>query len=202
MAYLTYDEYTDLGGTLDEADFTLAEFKARKRVDYLTDSRVQAMASIPEAVKLCIMAIIKIEAAAGAEAQVTNPVVTSFNTDGYSESYGKAMSAEDAEKAMNKLVRTYLAGEVDDYGVPLLYRGLNAPQYFMSEEELGSRTDTLGSIESAISSLQSDVSTLQDGAESTQSDVSTLQGEVSTLQEDVEELQSSLTYPKASTSSE
>ena len=31
--YLTYDEYVAYGGTLDEADFALAEFKARKRID-------------------------------------------------------------------------------------------------------------------------------------------------------------------------
>lgn len=124
MTYLTYEEYVELGGTMSETDFTLAEFKARKRIDYLTDSRVAAMASVPEAVKLCIMAIMNIEAKAGAEAQVTNPVVTSFNTDGYSESYGKAMSADDAEKSMNALIKTYLSGEVDDYGIPLLYRGL------------------------------------------------------------------------------
>lgn len=133
MAYLTYDEYTKLGGTLAEAEFTLAEFKAEKRVDYLTDSRVKAMSEVPEAVKLCIMAIMKVEALAGTEAQVTNPVVTSFNTDGYSESYGKALGVEDAEKSMNALVKSYLSGEVDDYGVPLLYRGLNAPQYFATQ---------------------------------------------------------------------
>lgn len=133
MAYLTYDEYTELGGTLNEADFTLAEFKARKRVDYLTDSRVAAMSEVPEAVKLCIMAIMKAEALVGTEAQIQSPVATSFNTDGYSESYGNALSVEDAETSLNKLVKSYLTGEVDDYGVPLLYRGLNAPQYFMTQ---------------------------------------------------------------------
>lgn len=130
MAYLSYDEYKEMGGTMEQADFTLAEFKAEKRIDYLTDSRVKAMAEVPEAVKLCIMAIMEMESKVGTEAQVSNPVVTSFNNDGYSESYGKAMGAEDADKAMNGLVKEYLYGEVDDYGVPLLFRGLNAPQYF------------------------------------------------------------------------
>ena len=40
--YLTYEEYQAYGGTLPEADFTLAEFRARKRIDYLTASRVSA----------------------------------------------------------------------------------------------------------------------------------------------------------------
>ena len=76
--YLTFEEYTEFGGTLPQASFTLLEFKCRKRIDYLTDSRVQGMAAVPEAVKLCMMSLIAMENAAGAEAQATNPVVTSF----------------------------------------------------------------------------------------------------------------------------
>ena len=61
---------------------------------------------------------------AGAEAQANTPTVTSFSTDGYSESYGKALSAEDAELSMNRLIVTSLYGEYDDKGVPLLYKGV------------------------------------------------------------------------------
>ena len=103
MAYLSYDEYTERGGTREQAEFALAEFKAEKRIDYLTDSRVKAMETVPEAVKLCIMALMAMESRVGTEAQVSNPVVTSFTNDGYSESYGKALGAEDAEKSMNNI---------------------------------------------------------------------------------------------------
>lgn len=123
-AYLTYEEYQEYGGTLPPADFPAAEFNARKRIDRLTDSRVQMMEAVPEAVKLCMMSLIKIGSAAGAEAQISNPTVTSFNTDGYSESYGHALSAEDAENEMTRIIKTSLYGEVNDYGVPLLYRGV------------------------------------------------------------------------------
>lgn len=122
--YLTYDKYQEYGGTEPETAFTLLEFKARKRIDYLTDMRVDAMAEIPEAVKLCIYALINIEAAVGAEAQATAPAVTSFNTDGYSETYGNSLDADSATKQMGSLVREYLYGVKDDNGVPLLYRGL------------------------------------------------------------------------------
>ena len=125
MAYLSYDEYTERGGTREQAEFALAEFKAEKRIDYLTDSRVKAMETVPEAVKLCIMALMAMESKVGTEAQVSNPVITSFTNDGYSESYGKALGAEDAEKSMNNLVKSYLYGETDDNDVPLLYRGLD-----------------------------------------------------------------------------
>ena len=122
--YLTYDEYKKYGGALSETDYTVAEFKSRKRIDRLTDCRVQNMASVPEAVKLCMMSLIKLESAVGVEAQVENPVVTSFNTDGYSESYGKALGASEASQEMNKTVLSMLYGELDDNGVPLLYRGV------------------------------------------------------------------------------
>lgn len=122
--YLTYDEYQKYGGTLPETAFTLLEFKCRKRIDYLTASRVQNMQIVPEAVKLCMMSLVTVENAAGVEAQITNPTVTSFNTDGYSESYGKALGAEDAAKSMNDMIRSSLYGEVDDDGIPLIYRGI------------------------------------------------------------------------------
>lgn len=123
--YLTQEEYTQYGGTaLPPAAFGGAEFKARKRIDRLTDQRVKFMESVPEAVKRCMVAIMDMDAAVGAEAQISSPVVTSFNTDGYSESYGHAMSADDANAAMNARIETDLYGEVNDYGVPLLYRGV------------------------------------------------------------------------------
>ena len=123
--YLTYAEYQAYGGTLPEADFTLAEFKARKRVDYLTDSRVENMTEVPEAVKLAMMSIIKADSAVGVDAQAGAPLVASFSTDGYSENYGSAADqTANVEKQLNAELRQLLYGVKDDEGVPLLYRGL------------------------------------------------------------------------------
>ncbi|MBR0411062.1 MAG: hypothetical protein IJI25_08690 [Eubacterium sp.] len=125
MTYLTYEEYQGYGGDLPDTDFKLFEFRARKKIDYWTDCRVQRMEEVPEAVKLCMMHIIKFDRKFGADAQADNPVVASFNTDGYSESYGSAseqMSA--AENSLYKTVRNLLYGELDDEGTPLLYRGV------------------------------------------------------------------------------
>jgi len=121
--YLTYDEYTGYGGTASQTAFPVLEYQARKRVDYITASRVEAMADVPDAVKLCMTSIINMLAAVGIEAQATNPQMTSFNTDGYSESYGNALSADAAAKQMNKQIEAMLYGVQDDNGVPLLYRG-------------------------------------------------------------------------------
>lgn len=123
--YLTLGEYNAYGGAeMSPADFMQAEFDARKRIDRLTDSRVQDMETVPEAVKRCMFSLINIGTAAGAEAQISKPTVTSFNNDGYSESFGHALSAADAEAAMDRKIKTDLYGEVNDHGVPLLYRGV------------------------------------------------------------------------------
>lgn len=121
--YLTYTEYQDYGGAEPETAFNILEFKARKRIDFLTDSRVQNMYAVPEAVKLCAFALIGMINSVGAEAQASSPAISSFTTDGYTETRGRVSSVEDADKQMSGLIRTYLAGEVDDYGVPLLFRG-------------------------------------------------------------------------------
>ena len=126
MAYLTYDEYIAMGGSAEsEATFPLYELKARKRIDYLTAERVKRMAVVPDAVKLCAVSLINMEAVVGTEAQVVNPVATSFNTDGYSESYGNVLNTEQANAQMNKTVISMLYGEYDDEGVHLLYRGVS-----------------------------------------------------------------------------
>lgn len=124
--YLTYAEYQSYGGTLAEDDFNLSEFRAQKRIDYLTDSRVADMAEVPEEVKLCIMSLIKVDSKVGVDAQADNPLIASFNTDGYSESYGSATDQTAAlQKAMNATIRSMLYGVTNDAGVPLLYRGLD-----------------------------------------------------------------------------
>ncbi len=125
-AYLTYAEYTNYGGSLSQSEFTLFEFRARKRIDYWTDCRVQNMETVPEAVKLCMMHVIKFDEKFGSDAAADSPAVASFNTDGYSENYGSA--SEQAAAAASSLwstVKSLLYGENDDNGTPLLYRGLD-----------------------------------------------------------------------------
>ena len=58
--YLTYAEYQTYGGTLSESAFNKAEYRAQKHIDYLTDTRVAAMAAVPEEVKMCLMSLINL----------------------------------------------------------------------------------------------------------------------------------------------
>lgn len=127
MNYLTQNQYEAYGGKLQGGAFTMLEFKSRKRIDRLTDCRVQPMAEagdVPEAVRLCMFALIELESKVGASAQVSDPTVTSFTTDGYTEHYGNLPGTAEADATMDKLVKDYLYGVVDSFGVPLLYRGV------------------------------------------------------------------------------
>jgi len=126
--YLTYEQYTAFGGTLDEAAFALAEMKARKRIDAMTQGRVARMAEVPGEVRVAMMEIIGVDSAFGAAAQASAPVVASFTTDGYSESYGgvsERMSA--AEAKLRGTVGELLYGVTDDEGAPLIYAGVGCP---------------------------------------------------------------------------
>ena len=123
--YLTYEEYQGYGGTLTPGEFSVAEAMARQWLDYLTASRIKNhMAEIPEEIKLCIMNIITVQSKTSAGSIADNPLISSFNTDGYSESYGNASDQIALlEKQMYKGVRTVLWGIKDDTGTPLLWRG-------------------------------------------------------------------------------
>lgn len=133
--YLTYNEYIGYGGDLPSASFTAAEFRARKRIDYLTASRVKAMAEVPEEVKICMLTLINLDAAYGIDAQIANApksgAVASFGTDGYSESYVQvsgtdaANTAAELQKQMDSQIKIMLNGVNDDNGTPILYRGLD-----------------------------------------------------------------------------
>jgi len=122
MQYLSYEEYMEFDDSLPEADFIRYEFRCRKWLDKLTDSRITRMSEVPEAVKMCMVTLVMTHAqnsVSGAD----DHQLTGFNTDGYSESYAVRGSA-DAENELRCIAVDMLHGEVDDEGVPLLYRGV------------------------------------------------------------------------------
>ena len=123
--YLTYAQYTAWGGTMAEGVFPLAELKARKRIDALTQGRVANMTTVPQDVQAAMMEIIAVDSTYSAAAQAAAPVAASFTTDGYSESYGSAESRTAAiEKQLTAQIETLLDGVTDDNGVPLLFAGI------------------------------------------------------------------------------
>lgn len=140
--YLTYSEYIEMGGELDELIFNRYAFSASKVVDKITFNRVSNMEIIPEAVKMCIYELIQQERVSdGVVTNITKKLdssdgtglLTSFTTDGYQESYntGSGNTGEyvktmitNTSATQQDTVRKYLEYVYDDYGVPLLYRGV------------------------------------------------------------------------------
>ena len=111
------------GREMTEAAFSRNEFRARKIVDRLTQGRVKSMAAVPEAVKQLMVELVTLEDTQGA-ALLNNLAVTSFSNDGYSETYADPLTGERVKEIECDLILEYLSEEVDDWGIPLLWLGV------------------------------------------------------------------------------
>lgn len=129
--YLTYEDYTTLGGTLAEASFNLLEFEARRKIDEKTFGRLRELdyTDIPQEVKICDFKLIN---SLGNYEQTTgnassNGNVASENTDGYSISYINATQVSEIVKSKNAelddIIKTYLLGIIVD-GQHIMYCGV------------------------------------------------------------------------------
>lgn len=123
--YIDLMYYRQNGGKedMEHAAFSRNEFRARKMVDKLTQSRVKNMAQVPEAVKRLMVELVTLENTQGAE-QIGEQKVTSFSNDGYSETYAETLTVEQVKEIECELISEYLSGETDDEGTPLLYLGV------------------------------------------------------------------------------
>lgn len=135
--YLTFDEYTEYGGTLDETAFNELEFEARTVIDWWTFDRLQNEESYPEAVTRCMYALIKmihtqqcamvVDGTPNEENSVTSAGVASQSNDGVSISYNTLSAHEAVETIQDKLkmtVQQYLQNVKNSLGRKVLYRGL------------------------------------------------------------------------------
>lgn len=110
--YLTYSEYQELGGTLDQMPFKLLEYQARKEIDLNTRLRLVNETDIPNEVKMCVYELIS-TLAKYVQEQGFNVNYTSETIDGYSKSF--ATAGQIAEIVRAKKV------EIDDIIIRDLY---------------------------------------------------------------------------------
>lgn len=96
--YLTFQEYTSIGGTLNETAFTNFEYKARKEIDYYTQNRVKMLETIPDDVKYCVFNLISIES----EFPLTDNI-SSFSNDGILVSFDTSQSKEEQKLLIIKI---------------------------------------------------------------------------------------------------
>ena len=124
MAYLTYEEYTSIGGILDLTAFERNIVRAFSIVDNATFNRLKKMVEISANVKALCRDLV--------EYYVTNCNVNEKSVASWSESQGPisesvsyvTKSKEEMQTDIDGLIYDYLANETDDKGTPLLYRGV------------------------------------------------------------------------------
>ena len=101
--YLTYEEYQELGGTLEETPFNLLEFSCRKQIDENTQSRLKNLdtSSIPNEVKLCMFNLINCVDKYSETIDNSKGDIESESVDGYSVKYINSTQISDIVKSKN-----------------------------------------------------------------------------------------------------
>lgn len=85
--YLSYEEYMELGGTLDEVPFNELEYECRRIIDRRTQNRLKNADEIPHEVKMLENKMIQTLQGYYISLNKAQSGVASENTDGYSVSY-------------------------------------------------------------------------------------------------------------------
>jgi hypothetical protein len=122
MQYLTYEEYTEIGGTLDLTAFNRNIDRACGVIDNATHNRIDCMAEVPQRAKALCRDLVEYLA----RNDTTEIAVTSRSQSagGVSESESYATkTADDVYGDIQNILYDYLGNEKDDKGTPLLYRG-------------------------------------------------------------------------------
>ena len=125
--YLSYEEYMELGGTLDEVPFNELEFECRRIIDSRTQNRLKNADEIPEEVKMLENKMIQTLQGYYVSLNKAQSGVASVNTDGYLESYISSNQLsqliEGKIDVLQDLVSTYLFGVIVN-NEHLLYCGV------------------------------------------------------------------------------
>lgn len=143
--YLTYTEYTEYGGTLEESAFNDLEFDAESIINWYTFNRLKRpeWSSVlgTEELKRCVYQLIRLKqmedsllassvGAVGTGIGWTKEAgITQESNDGVSTSYntlssGELMAYLNGTKTKSDLIHQYLECIVNDLGRKLLYRGI------------------------------------------------------------------------------
>ncbi len=118
--YLTYAEYQELGGTLEEANFDKFLMPNQLVIDNYTNQKLvygdfETMPELTkEKVKLCLTQLIDYSS------NFKNTEYSSMSNSGVSVSYKDTATRQNDEAS---LIYTYLDGAKDNKNIGLLYRG-------------------------------------------------------------------------------
>ena len=121
MQYLTYEEYTEIGGTLDLTDFNRNIDRACAMIDIRTQDRLLRFDNIPQIVKIVCADLVGYIATNTVE----KPFVTSKSQSAGGVSESESYAVKTAEDFANDLDRIFepLAVVKTKNGISLLYKG-------------------------------------------------------------------------------
>lgn len=141
--YLSYEEYTTYGGTLDETSFQDLEFDAESTINWYTFNRLfkDEWAAIleTEQLKRCVYQLIRIKqlelellASGGTNGGITwkkESGIVKESNDGVTTEYSVVSSGEllayaSGTRPKKDIIDRYLGSIVNDLGRKILYRGL------------------------------------------------------------------------------
>ena len=121
MQYLTYEEYIEIGGTLDLTAFKRNIDRACAMIDIRTQSRIEAFENIPQIVKIVCADLVGYIATNTVE----KPIVTSKSQSAGGVSESESYAVKTAEDYANDLDRIFepLAVVKTKNGISILYGG-------------------------------------------------------------------------------
>lgn len=124
MQYLTYEEYTEIGGenALDLTAFKRNIDRACGIVDLHTQNRLQGVLEVSQRVKACVRDLVEYLANNVSSGKAVTSKSQSAGGVSESESY-TTKTTDELNTEMLNIVYDYLATEKDDCGTPLMYRG-------------------------------------------------------------------------------
>lgn len=121
MQYLTYEEYKEIGGELNETAFLRNIDRACAMIDIRTQSRLEAFESIPQIVKIVCADLVGYIATN----EVEKPFVTSKSQSAGGVSESESYAVKTVNDFANDLDRIFnpLAVVKTKNGISLLYKG-------------------------------------------------------------------------------
>lgn len=137
MSYLTYTEYQEYGGTLDETTFNDLEFQAEVQIDWYTFNRLQNDEPVNDRVKKCVYMLMqllqaKLTASAlplqnGTTSSQTQAGIIQQSNDGVSIMYNTRSADEvikNSQAEIASCIKMYLQGVTNNLGRKVLWRGI------------------------------------------------------------------------------
>ena len=117
--YLIWEEYRNLGGSLELVPFNPLEFRARKIIDNLTLGRLINLENQVNEVKMCVFELIN-------ELNLSNEngSKSSESVGSYSVSYSSP-NVEEEKTTIKNIVEQHLSGCKLDDGTPYMYLGVD-----------------------------------------------------------------------------